>query len=62
MDTGYKWRALPEDFPPWRTCYGYDAGKEINDRKRHLVVDTRRITRRTSRRSGQPASREAQRD
>ncbi|AZM53781.1 hypothetical protein DMA15_15335 [Streptomyces sp. WAC 01529] len=89
-----KWRALPADFPPWQTVYGffarwnpagvvtfirdqlrrhirtgkgrwpfpvtlivdsqsvkaastvgrdsrgYDAGKKINGRKRHLVVDT----------------------
>ncbi|WP_311033386.1 IS5 family transposase [Streptomyces luomodiensis] len=95
VDTGCKWRALPADFPPWRTGWGfmarwaaagiigqirdqlagrirrelgkgpravatvidsqsvkaaetvakdsrgYDAGKKINGRKRHLVVDTR---------------------
>ncbi|MFI8242659.1 IS5 family transposase [Streptomyces sp. NPDC085866] len=95
VDTGCKWRALPVDFPPWRTVWGfmarwaacgaigqirdqlsrrirremgkgpravatvidsqsvkaaetvskatrgYDAGKKINGRKRHLVVDTR---------------------
>ncbi|AGP51667.1 transposase [Streptomyces rapamycinicus NRRL 5491] len=95
VDAGCKWRALPVDFPPWRTVWGfmarwaaagvigqihdelssrirremgkgpkavatvidsqsvkaaetvgkdsrgYDAGKKINGRKRHLVVDTR---------------------
>ncbi len=95
VDNGIKWRALPADFPPWRTVYGffarwsgagvitqirdqlreqvrlraqrcprpvtaaidsqsvkaaetvakvdrgYDAGKKINGRKRHVVVDTR---------------------
>jgi transposase len=95
VDTSYKWRSLPADFPPWRTVLGfmarwaaagivghirddlasrirrnmgkgpravatvidsqsvkaaetvsratrgYDAGKKINGRKRHLVVDTR---------------------
>ncbi|MFC9608730.1 IS5 family transposase [Streptomyces niveus] len=95
VDTGGKWRALPADYPPWRTVWGfmarwaaagvigqirdhlsgrirremgkgpravatvidsqsvraaetvgkdsrgYDAGKKINGRKRHLVVDTR---------------------
>ncbi|MEV7526798.1 IS5 family transposase [Streptomyces sp. NPDC091371] len=95
VDTGCKWRALPADYPPWRTVWGfmarwaacgvinqirdalagrirremgkgpravatvidsqsvkaaetvgkdsrgYDAGKKINGRKRHLVVDTR---------------------
>ncbi|GAA2268325.1 hypothetical protein GCM10010145_48620 [Streptomyces ruber] len=25
VDTGCKWRALPTDFPPWRTCYGFMA-------------------------------------
>ncbi|HWU08981.1 MAG TPA: IS5 family transposase [Streptomyces sp.] len=95
VDTGCKWRAMPADFPPWRTVWGfmarwaaagvigqirdhlsgrirremdkgpravatvidsqsvraaetvgrdsrgYDAGKKINGRKRHMVVDTR---------------------
>ncbi|WP_353938344.1 IS5 family transposase [Streptomyces ficellus] len=94
VDNGAKWRALPADFPPWQTVYGffwrwnragmvafihdqlrrrirtdkgrcsfpvtlivdsqsvkaastvgkdsrgYDAGKKINGRKRHIVVDT----------------------
>lgn len=94
VDNGCKWRALPADFPPWKTVHGfftrwtasgiinqirdvlreklrtragrhrcpsaaivdsqsvkaaetvsnasrgYDAGKKINGRKRHLVVDT----------------------
>lgn len=94
VDNGIKWRALPGDFPPWKTVYnffadwqaagvaqhlldmlrdrvrlregrtaapsaavidsqsvkaaetvwrsgrGYDAGKKINGRKRHIVVDT----------------------
>ncbi|MET9669332.1 transposase [Streptomyces sp. NPDC006475] len=25
VDSGCKWRALPNDFPPWRTCYGFMA-------------------------------------
>ena len=25
VDTGCKWRALPSDFPPWRTCYNFMA-------------------------------------
>lgn len=25
VDTGCKWRALPKDFPPWRTCYNFMA-------------------------------------
>lgn len=25
VDTGCKWRALPKDFPPWRTCCGFMA-------------------------------------
>ena len=95
VDNGCKWRALPADFPPWRTVYGffrrwttsgvlarirdalrqkiravmgrcanpvtliidsqsvkaaetvgaatrgYDAGKKINGRKRHVAVDTK---------------------
>src|SRR5688572_18389008 len=23
VDNGIKWRAMPADFPPWRTVYGY---------------------------------------
>ncbi|MER5603675.1 IS5 family transposase [Streptomyces sp. NPDC002265] len=95
VDNGAKWRALPSDFPPWETVYGffarwsragavawirdqlrrrirtnlgrcpypvtlivdsqsvkaadtvskatrgYDAGKKINGRKRHIAVDTK---------------------
>ncbi|MDF9816693.1 IS5 family transposase [Streptomyces sp. SPB162] len=95
VDNGAKWRALPADFPPWETCYGffwrwsragivvgirdqlrrrirtnlgrcpypvtliidsqsvkaadtvgkatrgYDVGKKINGRKRHIAVDTK---------------------
>ncbi|MDH6137992.1 transposase [Kitasatospora sp. MAA4] len=94
VDNGAKWRALPSDFPPWRTVFGffdrwakagvverirdalrtrlrvdagkipnqvtvivdsqsvkaaetvskatrgYDAGKKINGRKRHIAVDS----------------------
>ncbi|MFZ4139070.1 transposase, partial [Streptomyces koyangensis] len=25
VDTGCKWRALPADFPPWRTVWGFMA-------------------------------------
>jgi transposase len=25
VDNGIKWRALPVDFPPWRTVYGMHA-------------------------------------
>ncbi|MFJ4188164.1 IS5 family transposase [Kitasatospora sp. NPDC089509] len=25
VDTGCKWRALPKDFPPWRTVFGFIA-------------------------------------
>lgn len=95
VDNGVKWRAMPSDFPPWETIYGffrrwnqagvvawirdqlrrrirtnlgrcpypvtlivdsqsvkaadtvgkasrgYDAGKKINGRKRHIAVDTK---------------------
>lgn len=95
VDNGAKWRALPSDFPPWETVYGffrrwnragvvtwirdqlrrrirtnlgrcphpvtmivdsqsvkgaetvgqatrgYDPGKKINGRKRHIAVDTK---------------------
>ncbi len=25
VDTGCKWRALPADYPPWRTVWGFMA-------------------------------------
>jgi hypothetical protein len=47
---GIAWRALPADFPPHQTVRaadtvptasgGYDAGKKINGRTRHVAVDT----------------------
>jgi transposase len=53
---GIQWRAMPADFPRWRIIYdyasgweesgategsrGYDAGRKINGRKRHIAVDT----------------------
>jgi putative transposase len=51
---GIPWRFLPKDFPPWQTVYyylwvwrregvverGYDGGKKVKGRKRHLLVDT----------------------
>ncbi len=48
--TACQWRNLPQDFAPWRTVYlqsteysdqrGCDAGKKVNGRKRHMLVDT----------------------
>jgi hypothetical protein len=52
LQAGCQWRMLPRDFPPPSTVYGYfragsllekvgfDAGKRIKGRKRHLVTDT----------------------
>ena len=48
--TACQWRNLPQDFAPWRTVYlqstkysdqrRCDAGKKVNGRKRHMLVDT----------------------
>ncbi|SDB74693.1 Transposase and inactivated derivatives [Belnapia rosea] len=42
--SGGGWRMLPIHFGPWQTVYwwfrGYDGGKRIVGRKRHVAVDT----------------------
>ena len=53
IHNGCVWRALPADFPPWRTdcesitaatvpkaSRGWDNAKKVNGRKRHIAVDT----------------------
>ncbi|KOU36229.1 transposase [Streptomyces sp. WM6378] len=44
VDNGIKWRAMPADFPPWRTIYGFHqwwaasgAVARIRDQLRHRV-------------------------
>lgn len=35
LSTGCRWRAMPQDLPP-----GYDAGRKIKGKKRHILVNT----------------------
>jgi putative transposase len=44
LSTGCQWRYVPKDLPPKRGIQldpcGYDAGKKIKGKKRHILVDT----------------------
>jgi putative transposase len=46
-DNGIKWRAMPADFPPWRTVYGIFAAW-ARDRVTGRLVDDLRATARTA--------------
>jgi transposase len=45
VDNGPKWRALPADYPPWRTVYGFLARWAANGDTHQLVEDLRALTR-----------------
>ena len=48
VKTGCQWRYLPTEFAPWQTVKtthsgpnrGFDGGKRVKGRKRHIIVDT----------------------
>ena len=41
VDNGIKWRAMPGDYPPWRTVYGYST-RWGADKVTHQLVDALR--------------------
>ena len=56
VDNGIKWRALPADFPPWRTVYGF-VRRWRADRVTHDLVDElRALIRRASGRHAEPTA------
>jgi putative transposase len=55
-DNGIKWRALPADFPPWRTVYGIFAAWQQDRVTGGLVDDLRTAARRAAGRDPEPSA------
>jgi transposase len=56
VDNGIKWRALPADFPPWRTVYGFTRRWRA-DRVTHDLVDQlRALIRQAAGRDAEPTA------
>jgi putative transposase len=55
-DNGIKWRAMPADFPPWRTVYGIFAVWAKDRVTGRLVDDLRAAVRRASGRAAEPSA------
>jgi transposase len=55
-DNGAKWRALPADFPPWRTVYGIFATWQRDRVTGALVDDLRAAARRAAGRDPEPSA------
>jgi putative transposase len=56
IDNGIKWRALPADFPPWRTVYGYYARWAANLSTMILTDRLRAKVRRAQHRAVSPTA------
>jgi transposase len=56
VDNGIKWRALPVDFPPWRTVYGLFAAWERDQVTADLADALRAAARRTAGRHHEPSA------
>lgn len=55
-DNGIKWRAMPADFPPWRTVYGIFAAWQRDRVTGGLVDDLRSAARRAAGRDSEPSA------
>jgi transposase len=55
-DNGIKWRAMPADFPPWRTVYGILAAWQRDRVTGRLVDDLRAAARRALGREAEPSA------
>ena len=56
VDNGIKWRALPADFPPWRTVYGFTRRWRA-DRVTHDLADQlRALIRQAAGRDAEPTA------
>ena len=53
---GIKWRAMPADFPPWRTVYGIFAAWSRDRVTSDLVDDLRAAARRAAGRDAEPSA------
>jgi transposase len=56
VDNGAKWRALPGDFPPWRTVYGIFAAWSRDRVSAGLVDELRAAARRALGREAEPSA------
>jgi len=55
-DNGIKWRAMPADFPPWRTVYRIFAAWQRDRVTAGLVDDLRAAARRAAGRDPEPSA------
>ena len=56
VDNGIKWRAMPADFPPWRTVWGMHARWRKDGVTSRLVDELRAVIRRAAGRSAEPSA------
>lgn len=56
VDNGIKWRAMPADFPPWPTVYGYFAAWELGGSTQDVVDELRDRVRRAEGRIPEPTA------
>src|SRR6266699_1635250 len=56
VDNGIKWRALPKDFPPWRTVYGFCRRWRQDKVTTALADDLRAAIRRGLGRNAEPSA------
>ena len=56
VDNGCKWRALPADFPPWRTVYGIFAAWQADRIPAGLADDLRAAARQAAGRDREPSA------
>jgi transposase len=56
VDNGIKWRAMPGDFPPWRTVWGMHARWKKDGVPARIVDGLRAVIRRAAGRDGEPSA------
>jgi transposase len=56
VDNGIKWRAMPADFPPWRTVWGMHARWKKDGVPARIVDDLRAVVRRAAGRQAEPSA------
>jgi putative transposase len=56
VDNGIKWRAMPADFPPWRTVWGMHARWRKDGALARIVDGLRAVVRRAAGRSPEPSA------
>jgi putative transposase len=56
VDNGIKWRAMPADFPPWRTVWGMHARWKLDGVPARVVDRLRAAVRKAAGRAGEPSA------